>query len=183
MTALGAPLGAALDGLLRGQAPADLEGLAQVYGSNRAMANELTGMQRSPMRNIQRYRKTGGQRRGVHGPPAAVLAQLRAGAVRILSARNVARAREHGIEMQLRAIIRVSQKVFPAGMPYNRFQLIPGPRLATTLRLWQQGDSDGAGEALLTAFYTAYWPGPEDEDEDGPAETVEITSVQLRWPG
>ncbi len=189
----------ALSNLLTGRPPSDLEGIAAVYGTeprtqNPAMARELAGIGPGPLpfrgtaqrrqyaaalRNLQRYRAPAGREHRT--PRPATLGRLREGAGRILTARNIARARRGGLMMRLSARIRVSRKWQTSNMPsdvggHPRYQFIPGATLADTLARWAAGDLDAAGAALLAAFFTAYWGTPN------PADVGQIESVRLRWP-
>lgn len=187
---------------LTGKPPADIEKLAEIYAAERrqqnsAMARELSGVPAGRLpakgtearrrydaarRNVERYRAPEGRQR--RKPSPKTFERLRGGARRILTARNVERARKDGLMMRVRMWYLVSRVYRVATMPADaggqrQYVGIEPGMLRETLGLWETGDDEAAGEALLWAFIESYWKsgGPM------PEQLGEVESVQLRWPG
>jgi hypothetical protein len=55
-----------------------------------------------------------------------------------------------------------------------RYQRIDGPAMTPIVDTWMDGNLDDAGEALLAAFFDAYWGDPE------PVQSIRIIRVELK---
>lgn len=202
----------ALNGLLRGRAPASIEGIAGVFGArprtqNPAMARALTGLPSSgrlpakgtlerrqyeaALRNVQRYRAPEGRQR--RRPAPRTLQRLRAAASATLTARNVARARREGLKMAIRANFRMylgqRRMQMNQRMPASGYVFVPpGPMLSQALDIWtgaQAGeveDADDAGWALFGAFMEEYAAGSGMGNPHEEGE-IEVLEAEVRWAG
>ncbi len=183
----------ALSQLLIGQRrpPSSFNDIVAAYdGQNATMARAITATPpgRLPakgtaerlaydgtMRNLQRYRSTGAERRR---PGRKALTELRDLARRRLADEAAQRTLRHGAWMRLTAEIKVSQVWKTHTMPANAagrpvYQYLPGPALTAAVTAWLDGDLGGAGEQLQRAFFIQYWGDPE------PAQMGRIVRVEL----
>lgn len=185
------------DGVL-GQAlaevPESLEGIAALFGTprerNRAIATEL-GV---TIREVQRWRRTeSGQtprsdRNNYRRLPATRRQQLRAAARPRAVAANAARLRRVGLDMRIRATIRVSNTRRSGWFPtpfseaHPRFAHVPGRLVGQAIDPFLAGDLDSAADRLEAGFWAAYWEGwwngGDSLPENNPAEIETLDEVQ-----
>jgi hypothetical protein len=170
----------ALNALLAGRSriPGTLEDAYGEFGStprqqNPALAREMVGLPsegrlprvgtdsrreyENAKRNVQRYRKVGGQTRT---PRSGSLARVLAAARRRAGV-TVTRAdavRSSGANMQGRGDVLVSPpNTHTQTMPAIGSQHISGPAMGPAVSAWERGDMPAAAAALEDAFMGAYW--------------------------
>lgn len=193
MGIIDAALTAALAG--RRTLPRSVREASSASGGNAPLARAMAGLEptgklppkgsdaykryRTALRNLERYQAPEGrQQRGTSGR-GRLLDQARRTATTLIAGANIGRARQAGLDMRLRASLRVSKVVRTHTMPADaggkpRFVRIPAAGARPALDAWEAGDLDVAGAELLAAFFAAYWG-------DMP-EVTERDSCQVKVP-
>jgi hypothetical protein len=202
MIGTGTTVGAALTDALLGGAPEPqtLEDIGRAYGDaprerNSLMAREATGLPQTgplPPRGTVGRRQYNSERdrvrryfTGARHPAPAALDALRRGARLHIAARQLARARAHGLGLQLLLGYWVSKTFKTGTLPPGGPAHIAAQWVRPALNAWTSGNAEEAGAILLAAFFGhdqaegGYWDamGNEDPDED----IVDIQDIFRAW--